>query len=109
MTDKMIAQTQVVLDRTLLLEMLTSGERILEGVSTMVDGLRVIATKEETELNEPVVDAPAEVHVWATDEVSMREYDAAQLVALRADHRADNHEPAECVVCGVLEQRLGSL
>jgi hypothetical protein len=40
---------------------------------------------------------------------ALEEYDAEQLVAFRAEHRANPHEPAGCAYCVVLERRLGSL
>lgn len=47
--------------------------------------------------------------VWDTSEDAMLNYDADHLVALRADHRADSHDPADCRVCNVLLTRLGAL
>ncbi|HKW01173.1 MAG TPA: hypothetical protein VJN96_15215 [Vicinamibacterales bacterium] len=61
-----------------------------------------------TAVNEKPADTGG-ARVWDTSDEALLNYDAEQLVALRADHRADHHAPDGCPVCAILERRLGSL
>lgn len=40
---------------------------------------------------------------------AIADYDAEQLVAFRAEHRADDHDPTHCLRCKLIERRLGTL
>jgi len=50
-----------------------------------------------------------EPRVWDITPDALENYTAAQLVELKTDHRADNHDPEKCEVCAVIARRLGGL
>jgi hypothetical protein len=92
------------------------ANQIVEGLGKIVDaatamGDAVLALTVRTpETPTPASDqGPAEPRVWDLTDDALANYDAEQLVALRADHRADQHDATDCHVCGVLVRRLGSL
>lgn len=66
-------------------------------------------TTQPASTSAPAADATGSAHVFDISPSALGDYDADQLVALRAEHRADNHDPTRCDVCDVLMRRLGSL
>jgi hypothetical protein len=66
-------------------------------------------TTQPTSTSAPATDATGSAHVFDISPAALDDYDAEQLVALRAEHRADHHDPTRCHVCDVLMRRLGSL
>lgn len=92
------------------------ANRIIDGLSKIEEGTQQLGaavlalTAPKPAAAVECVDEPiAEPRVWDLSDAALNEYDAEQLVALRRDHRGDNHEPAGCSTCVVLERRLGSL
>lgn len=104
-----IVTGDVVVSDTLANQILTDIYAIAEASSRI--GAAVLAMKPvapETPA-EPAPETKAEPRVWDLSPEALDNYDAEQLVALRADHRADNHAADGCDVCAVLVRRLGSL
>lgn len=56
---------------------------------------------------EPTDNAGA-ARVFDVSQTALENYDAEQLVALRKDHAAVDHDTNHCIICQVLARRLGS-
>lgn len=103
------AENQVTVERDVVEQILSDVYKIASASSRIGDAVLAMTAPKPEPIGPAAVPDVVEPRVWALDEVSLREYDAEQLVALRADHRGDNHEPAGCQVCNELTRRLGSL
>lgn len=57
----------------------------------------------------PAPTSPALPSNQAPSFEALDDYDAAQLVAFRTEHRRDGHDPTGCAYCAILERRLGAL
>jgi len=101
--------------RTVLIDDALADQIIaqLDQVETDIDAIRrAVLTFMNTQAPRPLaadVARSSAPRVWDTSFDALDAYDAQSLVDLRADHRADNHDPFECAVCTVLARRLGSL
>lgn len=84
-------------------------ETIVKAATQLGDAVLTLTTPKPVEVPAVELPAVAEPRVWDLSPEALDNYDAAQLVALRADHRADKHSADGCDVCAVLVRRLGSL
>jgi hypothetical protein len=92
------------------------ANQIIEDLDQLETGIGQIKHAVLTFMNRPAPtavhqkpDPSSEARVWDTSDEALLNYDAEQLVAVRADHRADNHASEDCPVCAILARRLGSL
>lgn len=109
MVGQFVKPGSLVLEPEDVVSLLSSLERIESGVSDLAAGFQSLLTSKPDTPAAASDDTPAETRAWDTSDEALSEYDAAQLAALRADHRADNHDAGGCGVCSVLERRLGTL
>lgn len=84
-------------------------ETIVKAATQLGDAVLTLTTPKADEPIAPAAPAAVEARVWDLSPEALDNYDAEQLVALRADHRADNHSAEGCATCAVLVRRLGSL
>lgn len=90
-------------------QIFTGLETIVKAATSLGDAVLALTAPKPAE---PIVQAAPETttaRVWDTTPEALDNYDAEQLVALRAEHRADNHMADGCAVCSVLLRRLGTL
>ena len=98
--------TFVPADVSLLLD---AAAQILEGAELLHATLTryAIPLVEEPHVVAPDAAVPDSLVPVSAD--VLEHYDAEQLIAFRATHRADGHDPAGCESCAILTRRLGSL
>lgn len=99
----------VVVSEDLANQIIDGLSKIEEGTQQLGAAVLALTAPKPAAAVESVVEQPAEPRVWDLSDEALNEYDAEQLVALRRDHRGDNHEPNGCNTCAVIARRLGSL
>lgn len=90
-------------------QIFTGLETIVRAAMSLGDAVLALTAPKPAEPIVPPAPETTTARVWDTTPEALDNYDAEQLVALRADHRADNHAADGCAVCNVLLRRLGAL
>lgn len=103
------ATGDVVVTADLANKIIEALETIVQATTSLGDAVLTLTAPPAAEPIAAAAPAVAEPIVWDTTPEALENYDAEQLVALRAVHRADNHSVTGCAVCAVLLRRLGNL
>lgn len=103
------ATSDVLVSEVLANQIIDGLERIIEATTQLGDAVHTLSAPRTAPAAPVSAPAPADAIVWDVSQEALREYDAEQLLALRAAHRSVEHVPEDCAVCATLERRLGSL
>lgn len=109
MEDRYIFTENITVTPELAAQILKGLETIVNAATSLGDAVLTLTAPKPVAPVAPIAPETTTARVWDTSPEALDNYDAEQLVALRADHRADNHSADGCNVCAVLVRRLGSL
>lgn len=109
MEDTRLVTENITVTPELANQIFTGLETIIKAATSLGDAVLALTAPKVDAPIAPAPPAAVEPRVWDTSPEALENYDAEALVALRADHRADNHSADGCNVCAVLVRRLGSL
>ena len=103
------AVAQAILADPALLEQVLKDVDVIVQAIERLHAARVALTPPAAPAAAPLtLVTPSSAPVFDMSANALENYDAEQLVALRKAHAAEPHDASTCMVCAILERRLGS-